>query len=76
MGVSLNGVPGLDIDAEEKVVRDKLDELQQQGATEDEIKMVMKDLGISRFVLFTHVANLCFFHPEFSSPFLNYLFFR
>ena len=41
---------GLDINAEEKVVRDKLSELQQLGATEKEIKEVMKDLGISRFV--------------------------
>ncbi|XP_019453889.1 PREDICTED: alcohol-forming fatty acyl-CoA reductase-like [Lupinus angustifolius] len=45
---SLNGVPGLDIDVEEKVVLDKLGELQKQGATEKEIKMVMKDLGITR----------------------------
>lgn len=50
MGDSLNGVSGLDINAEEKVVRDKLSELQQLGATEKEIKEVMKDLGISRFV--------------------------
>ncbi|XP_057456000.1 fatty acyl-CoA reductase 3-like [Lotus japonicus] len=48
LGESLNGVPGLDIDAEEKVVRDKLVELRQVGASEDEIKGVMKDLGISR----------------------------
>lgn len=50
LGDSLNGVSGLDINAEEKVVRDKLSELQQLGATEKEIKEVMKDLGISRFV--------------------------
>ncbi|KAL5169745.1 Alcohol-forming fatty acyl-CoA reductase [Glycine soja] len=47
LGDSLNGVSGLDINAEEKVVRDKLSELQQLGATEKEIKEVMKDLGIS-----------------------------
>ncbi|CAL0333982.1 unnamed protein product [Lupinus luteus] len=45
---SLNGVPGLDIAVEEKVVLDKLGELQKQGATEKEIKLVMKDLGITR----------------------------
>jgi len=50
LGHSLNGVTGLDIDVEEKVVRDKLCELQQLGATEDEIKMAMKNLGMSRFV--------------------------
>ncbi|KAJ1390241.1 hypothetical protein SESBI_37603 [Sesbania bispinosa] len=47
-GDSLNGVSGLDIDAEKKIVCDKLSELQEQGATEHEIKMAMKDLGISR----------------------------
>ncbi|XP_015935914.1 fatty acyl-CoA reductase 3-like [Arachis duranensis] len=41
-------VPGLDIDAEKKIVRDKLDHLQKQGATHNEIKMAMKDLGITR----------------------------
>jgi fatty acyl-CoA reductase len=50
LGQSLNGVNGLDIDVEVKVVRDKLSELQQLGATEDEIKMVMKNLGLTRFV--------------------------
>ncbi|KAG4979950.1 hypothetical protein JHK85_033908 [Glycine max] len=52
LGDSLNGVSGLDINAEEKVVRDKLSELQQLGATEKEIKEVMKDLGISRAKLY------------------------
>nr|XP_025657507.1 fatty acyl-CoA reductase 3-like [Arachis hypogaea] len=41
-------VPGLDIDAEKKIVRDKLDDLQKQGATDNEIKMAMKDLGVTR----------------------------
>ncbi|XP_073226522.1 fatty acyl-CoA reductase 3-like [Cicer arietinum] len=52
LGHSLNGVNGLNIDEEEKVVQDKLGELQQLGATEDEIKMVMKNLGISRAKLY------------------------
>lgn len=52
LGHSLNGVNGLDVDIEEKVVRDKLCELQQLGATEDEIKMAMKNLGISRAKLY------------------------
>jgi len=50
LGDSLNGVSGLDINAEDKVVREKLTELRQLGATEKEIKEVMKDLGLSRFV--------------------------
>ncbi|WJX50075.1 alcohol-forming fatty acyl-CoA reductase [Trifolium repens] len=52
LGQSLNGVNGLDIDVEVKVVRDKLSELQQLGATEDEIKMVMKNLGLTRAKLY------------------------
>lgn len=51
-GDSLNGVPGLDVDAEKKIVCDKLDELREQGATEDDTKVAMKTLGISRFVNF------------------------
>ncbi|KAK7261225.1 hypothetical protein RIF29_27530 [Crotalaria pallida] len=47
-GDSLNGVSGLDIDAERKIVCDKLDELRDKRATEDEIKVAMKGLGISR----------------------------
>ncbi|KAL1315093.1 hypothetical protein HN51_041876 [Arachis hypogaea] len=41
-------VPGLDIDAEKRLVCDKLDELQKQGATQKQITVAMKDLGISR----------------------------
>ncbi|XP_020214058.1 fatty acyl-CoA reductase 3 [Cajanus cajan] len=52
LGDSLNGVCGLDIYEEEKVVRDKLSELRQLGASESEIKEVMKDLGISRAKLY------------------------
>ncbi|KAL2328481.1 hypothetical protein Fmac_021908 [Flemingia macrophylla] len=48
MGVSLNGVPGLDIDMEKKMVENKLYQLQEEGATENDIKMAMKDLGIKR----------------------------
>ncbi|XP_027347611.1 fatty acyl-CoA reductase 3-like [Abrus precatorius] len=48
MGVSLNGEPGLDIDVEKKVVEEKLKQLRQEGASEDYIKMVMKDLGMKR----------------------------
>nr|AFK33782.1 unknown [Medicago truncatula] len=48
LGDSLNGVAGLDINAEKKLVTEKLGELQEKGATEHEIKVAMKDLGITR----------------------------
>ncbi|TKY67085.1 Fatty acyl-CoA reductase 3 [Spatholobus suberectus] len=52
LGESLNGMRGLDIYEEEKVVRDKLSELRQLGASESETKEVMKDLGIGRAKLY------------------------
>ncbi|MED6155501.1 hypothetical protein PIB30_005700 [Stylosanthes scabra] len=48
MGVSLNGVVGLDLHAEHTLVLAKLSDLQEQGATHDQIKVAMKDLGITR----------------------------
>ena len=50
MGETLNGVSGLDINIEKKVVEEKLNELRLQGASEKEITRAMKDLGIERFV--------------------------
>ncbi|XP_020204094.1 fatty acyl-CoA reductase 3-like isoform X1 [Cajanus cajan] len=47
-GVSLNGVPGLDIDMEKKRVDEKLNELREDGATEHDIGLAMKDLGSKR----------------------------
>ncbi|XP_015953171.1 alcohol-forming fatty acyl-CoA reductase-like [Arachis duranensis] len=52
MGVSLNGVPGLDIEMEMKLVQQQLNHLQQKGATQHEIKLAMKDLGIKRATLY------------------------
>jgi fatty acyl-CoA reductase len=49
-GDSLNGMAGLDINVEKKLVTEKLGELRDKGATEQEIKVAMKDLGITRFV--------------------------
>lgn len=49
-GETLNGVSGLDIDAEKTIVCKKLDELKEQGATERDVKIAMKNLGITRFV--------------------------
>ena len=67
-GDSLNGVSGLDIDAERTIVCDKLDELREQGATEREIKIAMKNLGISRFVtkIYKHAT-----FPSFKSLLIN-----
>ncbi|XP_010031500.2 fatty acyl-CoA reductase 3 [Eucalyptus grandis] len=48
MGETLNGVAGLDIDAEKKVVEEKLNELRADGATEEAITSAMKDLGLER----------------------------
>jgi fatty acyl-CoA reductase len=47
-GVSLNGVPGLDIDMEKKLVEEKLNQLQAERATEQDIEIEMKDFGIKR----------------------------
>ncbi|KAL2331938.1 hypothetical protein Fmac_019519 [Flemingia macrophylla] len=47
-GDSLNGVSGLDIDEEKTIVCNKLDELRDRGATDLEIKIAMKNLGIAR----------------------------
>lgn len=50
-GDTLNGVSGLDIDEEKKLVDQKLNELQAEGATAEEIKEAMKDMGIERLVM-------------------------
>ncbi|KAL9322678.1 hypothetical protein ACSQ67_010731 [Phaseolus vulgaris] len=47
-GVSLNGATGLDIDMEKKMVDEKLNELREEGATEHDIELAMKDLGTKR----------------------------
>ncbi|KAJ4724785.1 Fatty acyl-CoA reductase [Melia azedarach] len=48
MGETLNGATGLDIDMEKKVIEQELNELQAEAATEEEITVAMKDLGIKR----------------------------
>jgi len=52
-------VSGLDIDAEKTIVCNKLDELREQGATERDVKIAMKNLGISRFVTTLHALAYC-----------------
>ncbi|KAI3411444.1 Fatty acyl-CoA reductase [Psidium guajava] len=48
MGETLNGVSGLDIEAERRIVEEKLDELRREGASEKETRVAMKELGIQR----------------------------
>ncbi|XP_058190371.1 alcohol-forming fatty acyl-CoA reductase-like isoform X2 [Rhododendron vialii] len=49
MGETLNGL-NLDLDMEKKIMEERLIELQAKEATEQEITLVMKDLGIQRTV--------------------------
>ncbi|XP_062172998.1 fatty acyl-CoA reductase 3-like [Alnus glutinosa] len=48
MGETLNGTPGLDVEAEKKLVEEKLNDFRAKGATEKEITMAMKNMGIER----------------------------
>lgn len=48
MGETLNGVAGLDIDAEKRIVEDRLAELRREGASEKETRVAMKQLGLKR----------------------------
>lgn len=49
MGEALNGVSGLDIDAEKKLIDDTLKSLKaDHNCSDDFIKSQMKDLGIQR----------------------------
>ncbi|XP_028117335.1 alcohol-forming fatty acyl-CoA reductase-like isoform X2 [Camellia sinensis] len=50
MGETLNGAHGLDIEMEIKVVGERLRELREEEATDGEIKMAMKKLGIQRTI--------------------------
>ncbi|KAL1155233.1 hypothetical protein V6Z11_A08G010300 [Gossypium hirsutum] len=48
MGETLNGVSGLDINFEKKIIEQKLNELRLLGASDKDITQAMKDLGIQR----------------------------
>ncbi|CAI0398254.1 unnamed protein product [Linum tenue] len=48
MGETLNGVTGLDIQEERKLIALKLNELRAEGASRDAIKRAMVDLGLNR----------------------------
>ncbi|KAG5566555.1 hypothetical protein RHGRI_002194 [Rhododendron griersonianum] len=48
MGETLNGVSGLNLDTEKKILEERLSELRAEEATDKEITLAMKDLGIQR----------------------------
>ncbi|KAK9755934.1 hypothetical protein RND81_01G060300 [Saponaria officinalis] len=48
MGEALNGRHGLDIEMEKRLVEYKLEDLFAEGATQDVIKLAMKDMAIQR----------------------------
>ncbi|KAJ8750258.1 hypothetical protein K2173_014173 [Erythroxylum novogranatense] len=48
MGESLNGVTGLDVYEEKRLVKEKLNQLQAEGATLEETKVAMENMGIDR----------------------------
>uniref|UniRef100_A0A7N0U7L0 Fatty acyl-CoA reductase n=2 Tax=Kalanchoe fedtschenkoi TaxID=63787 RepID=A0A7N0U7L0_KALFE len=48
MGEALNGTLGLDVDVEMKLVQERLQQLEDTKATEREIKIALKELGIER----------------------------
>ncbi|XP_059627501.1 alcohol-forming fatty acyl-CoA reductase-like [Cornus florida] len=52
LGETLNGVSGLDIDAEKQVVEERLNELRAEKAPEKAITRAMKDLGFQRANLY------------------------
>ncbi|KAJ8768223.1 hypothetical protein K2173_021163 [Erythroxylum novogranatense] len=48
LGESLNGISGLDVDEEKRIVEHKLNELKGKGATKLEFEEALKDLGMRR----------------------------
>ncbi|XP_022943504.1 fatty acyl-CoA reductase 3-like [Cucurbita moschata] len=48
LGESLNGIQGLDIATEQKVMEEKLEQLEENGATKEAITLAMKDFGLER----------------------------
>lgn len=51
LGESLNGIKGLDIETEQKVVEERLKQLKENGATNEYITLAMKDLGLERYII-------------------------
>ena len=50
MGDTLNGVSGLDIDNEVRLIEEKLNQLQSEQSTPAETTLAMKDFGLERLV--------------------------
>ena len=51
LGESLNGIQGLDIATEQKVMEEKLEQLEENGATKEAITLAMKDFGLERYTI-------------------------
>ncbi|CAI9105587.1 OLC1v1004537C1 [Oldenlandia corymbosa var. corymbosa] len=48
MGDTLNGTSGLDVENEKKIIDEKFKELQAENASEKDVKLALKGLGIQR----------------------------
>uniref|UniRef100_A0A0A0KB44 Fatty acyl-CoA reductase n=2 Tax=Cucumis sativus TaxID=3659 RepID=A0A0A0KB44_CUCSA len=48
LGESLNGTEGLNIEIEQKIIEQRLKQLKDNGASEKDVTIAMKDLGIQR----------------------------
>ncbi|KAG6763072.1 hypothetical protein POTOM_033604 [Populus tomentosa] len=72
VGDTLNGVCGLDIDEEKKLVDQKLNELQAEGATADAIKDAMKDMGMERAKVYGW-PNTCVFTKAMGEMLVGHL---
>lgn len=48
MGETLNGVIGLDIEEEKRIVNEKLEEMRRDGASDKDVRIAMKQLGLKR----------------------------
>ena len=57
LGDSLNGMHGLNIETEKEIIHNKLQQLYNDGASEKQITMEMKDLGIERSVQISPLIN-------------------
>lgn len=50
LGESLNGTEGLNIEIEQKIIEQRLKQLKDNGASEKDVTIAMKDLGIQRYI--------------------------
>lgn len=62
MGETLNGVVGLDIDSEKKLVDQTLSSLKASDVPEKDIRIRMKNLGDQRYDRITKTHNTLHMH--------------